>query len=62
MNQKAAIRRRKQFAKGNRHVAKLGRRVYRKPSAGKLAARLRRVIEGEKRRQRNKQLKASAGK
>lgn len=44
----AAKRRRRQAAMNNRHVAKLGRRVYKKKSAAKMARRLRQAIEKQR--------------
>lgn len=40
-----AKRRRKQAANGYKHLAKLGRPVYKKVTKAKSAAKLRRVIE-----------------
>ena len=39
-----AKRRRRQAVIGNRHLAKIGRRVYKKKSASKSAKRLQQVI------------------
>jgi hypothetical protein len=51
----AAKRRRKQIAKGNRHLAKIGRPgVPKKISASKSARRLAMLIAGEKKRAQNK--------
>ncbi len=46
-----AKRRRRQAANGMKHLAKLGRPIYKKKSAAKSAARLRRLIDAEKQRQ-----------
>lgn len=50
-----AKRRRRQFAKKHRHLAKLGRPIYpRAISASKSAARLRKLLETERRIQQGK--------
>lgn len=45
---KAAIKHRRQLAKKNRHVAKLGRTVYKKKSADHYRRKLMKMIEKEK--------------
>lgn len=54
----AAKRRRRQVAKGNRHLAKIGRPgVPKKRSAEQSARRLAALIAGERRRAQNKSKK-----
>lgn len=44
----AAKRRRRQAANGYRHLAKIGRPIYKKKSAAKMARRLRQAIEKQR--------------
>lgn len=51
---RTARRRRVQAKNGYNHLAKLGRPIYSKPSAGKMAKRLARVIEKQRKIQARK--------
>lgn len=53
-----AKRRRRQAANMNNHLAKLGRRVYKKKDATKQSERLQRLIRAERERQQRKNNKA----
>lgn len=55
---RTARRRRKQARQGYKHLAKLGRPIYSKPSPGKMSRRLANLIEKQKRIQARKGVKS----